>query len=116
MRFAAAEIGLQLHHGVAALAGKTPHRANQHALQALREICAAKELNRIFVFVRAFAEMYLPQISRELGLPIAAARHILVWRHYLAPRLEVACYLALNSGAGTLAFFTTHLLVEDEPP
>ena len=60
VRLAAAEIGLKLNHWVGALAGKAPHRANQHPLQALREICAAKELNRIFVFVRAFAEMYLP--------------------------------------------------------
>ena len=90
VRLAAAEIGLELHDRVAALAGEAPHGAYQHPLQALGEIGAAEELDRVPVFVSPFAEVHLPEIGGELGLLVAAAGHVLVRRHNLAPGLEVA--------------------------
>ena len=47
VRLAAAEVGLQLDHRVAALAGEAPHRADQQPLQALGEVGAAEELDRV---------------------------------------------------------------------
>ena len=112
VRLAAAEVGLELHHRVAALAGEALHRADQHPLQALGEIGAAEELDRVPVLVRALAQMHLPEVGGELGLLVAAAGHILVRRHHLAPGLEVARRRALDGGAGALALFAAHLLVE----
>ena len=100
---AAAEVGLELHHRVAALAGEALHRADQQPLQALGEIGAAEELHRVPVLVRPFAEMHLPQVGRELGLLVAAAGHVLVRGHHLAPGLEAAGRLALDGRAGALA-------------
>ena len=112
VRLAAAEVGLQLHDRVAALAGQPPHGADQHLLQALGEVGAAEELHRVAVFVRAFAQMHLPQIGGELGLLVAAAGHVLVRRHHLAPGLEAAGHAAFDGGAGALALLAAHLLVE----
>ena len=73
-----------------------------------------KNSTGIAVFVRSLSEMHLPQIGGELGLLIAAARHVLMRRHYLPPRLEVARALALDSRPGGLAPFPSHLLVEPQ--
>ena len=83
-------------------------------LQALGEVGAAEELDRVPVLVRALAEMDLPQVGGELGLLVAAAGHVLVRRHHLAPRLQVARRRALDGGAGALALLAAHLLVEDD--
>jgi len=85
---AAAEFGLELHDRVAAPAGQAPHRADQHSLEALGEIGAAEELDRVLVLVRPLADVHLPEVGGELGLLIEAAGHILVRRHHLAPGLE----------------------------
>ena len=94
---AAAEVGLELHHRVAALAGEALHRADQQPLQALGEIGAAEELDRVAVLVRALAQMHLPEVGGELGLLVAAAGHVLVRRHHLAPGLEGAGRLRSRS-------------------
>ena len=73
VRLAAAEVGLELHDRVAALAGEAPHRADQHPLQALGEIGAAEELDGVLVLVRPLAEVHLPEVGGELGLLVAAA-------------------------------------------
>ena len=96
VRLAAAEIGLELHDRIAALAGQTLHAADQKPLQALRQEGAAEELRRLPVFVAAFAEMHLPQIGGELGLLIAAAGDVGVRRHHLAPGLKVYGRRRLN--------------------
>ncbi len=85
---AAAEVGLQLHHRIAALAGESLDRTHQQSLQALGKIGAAEELDRIAVLVTPFTEMHLPQIGGELGLLVAPAGHIGMRSHDLAPGLE----------------------------
>ena len=60
------------------------------ALQALGEVGAAEELDRVAVLVGAFAQVDLPQVGGELGLLVATAGHVLVRRHHLAPGLEAA--------------------------
>ena len=59
--------------------------------------------------------MNLPEIGRELGLLVAAAGHVLVRGHDLAPRLQASGRLALDGGPGALPLFAPHLLVEDQP-
>ena len=112
VRLAAAEVGLELHDRVAALAGEAPHRADQHPLEALGEVGAAEELDRVPVLVRPLAEVHLPEVGGELGLLVAAAGHVLVRRHHLAPGLEAARRRALDRRAGALALLAAHLLVE----
>ena len=109
---AAAEVGLELHHRIAAPAGETAHRAHQHRLQALGEVGAAEELDRVAVLVGPFAQVHLPEVGGELGLLVAAAGHVAMGRHHLAPRLEAARDLALDGRARALALFAAHLLVE----
>ncbi len=112
MRLAATEVGLELHHRIGALAGEALHRAHEQARQALGEIGAAEELDRVPVLVGPLAEMHLPEVRRELGLLVPAARHVPVRRHHLAPRLEVARRCALDGRARTLALLAAYLLVE----
>ena len=90
VRLAAAEVGLELHDRVAALPGEALHRADEQALEALGEVGAAEELDWVAVLVRALAEVHLPEIGGELRLLVAAARHVRVRRHDLAPGLEGA--------------------------
>ena len=56
--------------------------------------------------------MHLPEVGGELGLLVAAAGHVAMGRHHLAPRLEAARDLALDGRAGAPALFAAHLLVE----
>ena len=114
VRLAAAEVGLELHDRVAALAGEAPDRADQHPLEALGEIGAAEELDGVPVLVGPLAEVHLPEVGGELGLLVAAAGDVLVRRHHLAPGLEAARRRALDRGAGALALLAARLLVEPE--
>ena len=52
------------------------------------------------------------QVGGELGLLVAAARHVFMRLHHFAPRLETSLPRALNSGARTFALLAAHLLVE----
>ena len=112
---AAAEVGLELHHRVAALAREALHAAHEQALQALGEVGAAEELLRLLVLVRALAQVHLPEVGRELRLLVAAARHVGVRRDDLAPGLERAGRGRLDQRAAGLALLAAHLLVEGEP-
>src|SRR5689334_21399082 len=112
MSLAATEIGLELDHGVAAAIGQPTHSAHQQPTQALGQVGAAKELDRVAVFVRSLAEMHLPEISGELGLLIAATRHVAVGCDDLTPRLEICGSLRLDSRTGAPASFSANLLVE----
>src|SRR5690349_9437436 len=103
MGFAAAEIRLQLDHRVAALAVQTLDRTSQQALEAFRQIRAAEELDRLAVFVRALADMHLPEVSRELRLLVAPARNVWMRAHHLPPGLERAGCLWLDGAARALA-------------
>jgi len=100
---AAAEVGLELHHRVAALAREALHAAHEQALQTLGEIGAAEELLRLLGLVRALAQVDLPEVRRELGLLVAPTRHVGVRRHDLAPGLERAGRGGLDQRAAGLA-------------
>ena len=112
---AAAEIGLQLNDRIAAASGKAAHRTDQHSLQALGQVGTAKELDRVPVLVRTFAQVHLPEVGRELGLLVSAARHVLVGGHDLPPRLQARGGCALDRQAGLSAPFASRLLVEAHP-
>ena len=112
MRLAATEVGLELHHRIAATSGESSHCANQHSLQALGEISAPEELHRILVFVRSLAQMHLPEIGSEFGLLVTTARHILMRRHHFTPGLEVTRSSTLDGGTRGLALLSTRLLIE----
>src|SRR5690606_4646598 len=70
VRLAAAEVSLELHDRVAALAGEALHCADEKAFETFGQKRASKELGGLAVLVTALAEVYLPQIGRELGLLI----------------------------------------------
>jgi hypothetical protein len=112
VRLAAAEVGLQLHHRVAAAGGQALHRADQHPLQAFGQVGAAEELHRVPVFVAALAQMHLPQIGGELGLLVATAGHVDMRHDHFAPGLEVAGDAAFDRRAGRFPLFAARLLVE----
>ena len=109
---AAAEIGLQLNDRIATPSGKATRRPDQHSLQAFGQVGTAKELDRVPVLIRAFAQMHLPQVRRELGLLVPAARHVLVGGHDLAPRFQARGGRALDRQAGLSAPFASRLFVE----
>src|SRR5262245_21992324 len=86
--------------------------AHQQAPKAVGQICTSKELDGLAVFLGAFPEMNLPEISRELSLLVAATRYVFVGRDDFAPRLQAHRACAVEHGSGCLALLATHLLVE----
>ena len=108
---AAAEVGLQLHDRVAAAAREPLHRADEHPLEALGQVGAPEELDRVAVLVGPLAQVNLPEVGGELGLLIAAARHVPVRRHHLAPGLQRSGRTS-EGEARLLAALSTRLLVE----
>src|SRR6266849_2226627 len=116
MRLAATEVGLELHHWVATLASEALHRTHEQALQALGEVGAAEELDRVFILIRSLAQVYLPQVGGKLGLLVAATGHVPVRRDYLAPGFQGTRSGAFDSRAGAPTPVATSLLVEDGAP
>ena len=112
---AAPEVGLQLDDGVAAPTGEAADGTGQQALQALRQVGAPEELGRVAVLVRPFAQVHLPEVGRELGLLVPAARDVLVGRDDLPPRLEAGCGGAFDGGPRPSAPLPARLLVEAHP-
>src|SRR5581483_6722983 len=84
---AATEVGLELDDGITLLARETLDGADEQLLQTVRQVSATEELGRLPVFVTAFTDMDLPQISREFCLLIPAARNVLMRRDDLPPWL-----------------------------
>ena len=117
---AAAEVGLELHHRIAAPSGEAPHRRGEQPLQALGQEGAPEELVGVAVLVRPLAQMHLPEIRRELRLLVAPARDVLMGCGHHAPGCErpapasVRCR-RFDERAGRPAPLAAHLLVEHQP-
>ena len=88
---------------------------DQQALQAFRQVGPPKELDRVPVLVRPFAQMYLPEVGCELGLLVAPARDVLVGCDDLPPWLEAGGDSASDGGARLPSPFPARLLVEAHP-
>src|SRR3990172_1884826 len=99
VRLSATEVGLELHHRVAALSREPLHRTDEELLQALGEIGTAEEFGRLLVLVCTFSQVHLPEVRSKLSLLVPAAGHIPVRIHHLAPRLEITRSLALDRSA-----------------
>ena len=112
MGLAATEIGLELHNRVAALASETLQSVHQQVGEALGQVGAAEELDRVTILVATLAQVHLPEIGGELGLLVAPARDVPVGCDYLAPGLERTGDTALDRGPSRLAPLVAHLLVE----
>ena len=88
MGLAAAEIGLQADHRIAALAGQAPDGRGEYAPQALGRIGNAEERRRIDILLAAFAQVDQREIGRELGIGEACLEHVRVRFADLAPRAQ----------------------------
>ena len=97
------------------MTGEALGAAGQQPLQAFGEEGAPEELPGVAVLVRALAQMHLPQVRGELRLLVAAAGHVGVRGHHLAPGLEPAGAHRLDKPAYAPALLPTHLLVEHSP-
>ena len=109
---AAAEIGLQLDHRVAALLAEPAHGVGQEALQPVGQVGPPVELGRVAILVAALAARHLGEVGRELGLGEPAGRHVAMRGHDLAPRLQAGLGGALQRQRGR-ARLGTRLLVAD---
>ena len=74
----------------------------------------------VAVFIRTLAQMHLPEVRRELRLPVAPARNVPVRRGHLPPGCERAAPASLrcrrfDERAGRPASLAAHLLVEHQP-
>jgi hypothetical protein len=108
---AAAEIGLQLDHRIAALSCQAQHAVDEQAFEALGKKGAVKKLAGVFILIGTFAQMHLPKIGGKLGLLVAAAGHIGMGDDHLAPWLERSTCRWLDQGSPGLAFLAAHLLL-----
>ena len=115
VRFPASEVGLELHHRIAASVCNPLHGLRQQAFQAFGKVSAAKEFLRISVFVGPFAKMGLPQVCGEFGLLVPPARHVLMRRNDFAPGRKRGVCGCFDQRPARLAFFTAHLFVVDKP-
>ena len=115
VRFAASEVGLELHHRIAGAICDPLDGLRQQALQAFGKEGAAKEFPRIAVFVGAFAKMNLPQVSSKLRLLVPAPGYVLVWSNDVSPGRKRGACGRFDQRSARLAFFAAHLLVIDEP-
>ena len=109
---AAPEVGLQLHHRVAAFSGEALGAAGKQPPETFGKEGAPEELPGVAVLLGALAQMHLPQVRGELRLLVAAAGNIGMRRHHLAPRLEPTVAHRLDKTAGRPAPFAAYLLVE----
>jgi hypothetical protein len=114
MRFTASEVGLELHHRVAALTGDALHRGYEQTLEAFSEVSPAKELDWLFVFVRSFAQVDLPEVSGKFRLLVLTAAYVFVRRHHFTPGLEVRRRRAFDGGRSALTLFVAHLFIESK--
>src|SRR5262249_13011091 len=96
------------------LARNSLHATHEEALEAFGEIGPTEELQRLPVLVRAFTEVHLPEVRRELGLLVAPARYVGVRRDNLAPGFKRAGRARTDQRAGGLALLAAHLFVEGE--
>ena len=74
-----------------------------------------KNSTAVPVLVRPFAQVYLPEVGRELGLLVAPARDVLVGCDDLPPWLEAGGDSASDGGARLPSPFPACLLVEAHP-
>ena len=102
MSLAATEVRLQLDDRVPTLAADPPNSANEEALEAFGEVRSPEELFRIVVLGCSLPDVNLPEVGREFGLLVPAARDICVWRDHIAPRLQASRCRALDQRAADL--------------
>ena len=89
MGLATAERGLELDDRLAALAGDSPERLDHQPAHAFGEIGASEELDRVLVLGVGPAAHHLGEVRRELGLPIAARRHVGMRSRHFPPRPQL---------------------------
>ena len=123
VRLAAAEIGLEPDHRVAALAGQPREGCRQDAREPLGRIGDPEERRRIDVFLAPLALIDQRKVRGELGVGEAGTEHIRMRLADFAPRAEASGCGRLVQGQclgrrGMLATLLRQLLVvecSDEP-
>ena len=112
MGLAAAEVGLQLDHRVAALARQPPGRGGQQVPQALGEIGAGEEGPWVLVLGVGPALSHRVQVGGELGLVEAPGPHVGVGDDDVAPRRQPGLGGALGGAGRDLAVLGARLGLE----
>ena len=112
---ATAEIGLKLDNRVAVIVGEALYAVEQEPPQAVGQKGAAEELDGILVFGDPAPQVDLPEVSRELGLLILAAGHVLMRTYHLPPRWKPTCRLVVRQRGGGAAPLGAGLFVETQP-
>ena len=115
MGLSPAEVGLELHHGIAPSTPQPLHRSCEKVFQALGEKSPPEKFNRLTILIRAFTQMHLPEISGKLRLLISPTGYILVRGDYFAPGFEARANLTLYRSASGTSLLGAHLLVEAHP-
>ncbi len=113
---AAAEVGLELYHRVAALPDNSPVGAHQQFFQTLGEVGPPEELGGVAVLVTSLPQVDLPEIGRELRLLVPTAGDVLVGIDHFSPRLEATGDLTFDRRAGAFSLLAAHLFFVVQPP
>jgi hypothetical protein len=112
---AAAEVGLQLDHRVAALPPPPAHRVEQQLPQPVGEEGPAEELGRVAVLRRCLVPPDLMEVRGELRLLVATRRDVRVRRDQLPPRPQATGRLPLDRNDRRPALRLAGLLGETDP-
>ena len=115
MRFAAAEVRLQLDNGVAPIAIEAQDRLRQQPPQPFGQKRATEELGRVLVFVRAFALIHLPQVGGKLRLLIPSAGDVGMRRHDFSPRFQPSLRLPFGRLECLFPHLRAALFIEQGP-
>ena len=89
MGLAAAEVGLQPDHRIAALAGETRDRRRQYAPETLGRVGDAEEGGRVDVFFATLAPVHEREVRGELGIGKPRFEHVRVGLAHLAPGAQL---------------------------
>ena len=111
---AAAEVGLELDHRVAAGPGHPLDASHQQALEAVGEVGPPEELSGLPILVAAFAQVDLPEVRGELRLLVTATGHIGMRGYDLAPGLKGRGGCGFDEHRAGLTLLLSGLLLEDE--
>ena len=115
VRFAAAEVRLQIDNGITSTSAQALQGVNQQRAQTMRQEGALEEVARDAVLVGAGAAVHLSQVGSKLGEQVTARGNIRVWSDDLTPGAQTHAWFAFNGSNCHLARLIACLFIETQP-
>src|SRR6266536_3161129 len=112
VRLAAAEVGQQLHHGIASVRVQPIQGVGKQVTQTFCDIGTLKEIAGIAILVGSFASCDLPEIGGEFRLLKTTGGDVGMWSDDITPGTQSPCRVALDGSNSCLAYFFPGLILK----